>query len=367
MYRNTQRVIYIIFLLFLIEIGAYFALRVLPSSLVYRPFPITESAFSTYMQRRNDVTGWPANGDDRHTWNGARFSPLFSSTNEEACLAVFGDSFAWGDGVAADEAWPELLAKARGCAVANYGVGGFGSDQALLRFLSLQPTGKKVLLTFIAENILRNVNQYRDLLYPSTGFGLKPVFSMHEQKLFAHPLPRLTYSEYLEFIQAPAQVLEHEFFVPGGESGIQSMQFPYVLTGFRLFKHFHVRSKLNSAPRYLEFYLPGHTSNALQTTFHIIKAFQVEAERMNRQFSLILLPLCDELDYFLHYHTRITEPLLKQLDEAKVPYIDLFPVFLNANQEGGFEQYFQSCSGHYNAKGNSFVAKHLNLALSVER
>src|SRR5512147_1251033 len=50
-------------------------------------------------------------------------------------IAVFGESFVHGDKVANEETWPHLLEiAAADVEVLNFGVNGYGTDQALLRY-----------------------------------------------------------------------------------------------------------------------------------------------------------------------------------------------------------------------------------------
>src|SRR5207249_8434311 len=75
------------------------------------------------------------------------------------CVATYGDSFTLG---AADDAtWPHHLARALGCPVANYGIGGYGSAQALMLFRAQRRLDRApvVILAPLTETGMRNVNQ----------------------------------------------------------------------------------------------------------------------------------------------------------------------------------------------------------------
>jgi len=69
--------------------------------------------------------GWAAYGDEPRAVPGPR---------APACAFAFGDSFTHADEVDDAQAWPWLLSRELGCGVDNYGVGGYGEDQALLRY-----------------------------------------------------------------------------------------------------------------------------------------------------------------------------------------------------------------------------------------
>ena len=89
-------------------------------------------------------------------------------------IAVFGDSFTAGDDVSDDEVWSWQLERALraagiGAEALNFGVGGYGMDQALLKWLhrgiNYQPD--IVIFGLQPENLKRNVNVFRQLLDPS--------------------------------------------------------------------------------------------------------------------------------------------------------------------------------------------------------
>lgn len=103
-------------------------------------------------------------------------------------IAVFGDSFTFGDEVRDDETWPAALEHAlvaRGVAaeVLNFGVNAYAMDQAYLRW---QRDGRGyrpdvVLYGFQPENVLRNLNVFRALYFADTGMPLqKPRFVLEE-------------------------------------------------------------------------------------------------------------------------------------------------------------------------------------------
>jgi hypothetical protein len=99
-------------------------------------------------------------------------------------IAVFGDSFVFGDEVTTDETWParlEALLEKGGqrAEVLNFGVNAYGMDQALLRW---EKEGRRlapavVILGFQPENLLRNLNVLRPLFFMDTSVPYsKPRF-----------------------------------------------------------------------------------------------------------------------------------------------------------------------------------------------
>ncbi|MFQ5636352.1 MAG: hypothetical protein ACE5G3_13625, partial [Gammaproteobacteria bacterium] len=101
--------------------------------------------------------GWEPVYPNEHGYRGPAMD------TDEAAVAVFGDSYtkAHPD---LEKSWPYLLAQDLGRPVLNFGVSGYGTDQAYLRF-EKRYVGRLdvpyVVLLVMSENIARTVNVYR--------------------------------------------------------------------------------------------------------------------------------------------------------------------------------------------------------------
>ncbi len=112
-------------------------------------------------------------------------------------IELFGDSFANGADVPFAQTWGQVLEaelRRRGIAaeVLNFGVGGYGMDQALLRWRKqgrrLSP--RVVLLGFQPENVKRNVNLVRLMYVPDSRLPFtKPRFVSSGDTLRAVNVP----------------------------------------------------------------------------------------------------------------------------------------------------------------------------------
>lgn len=104
-----------------------------------------------------------------------------------ARLAAFGDSFTWCFGVDLSECWTSELEDAwPGVEVLNFGVPGYGPDQAWLRYQrqgpAYQPCG--VLIGYLVENINRVVSRFRPYLDNAAGLvAAKPRFLLEGDSL----------------------------------------------------------------------------------------------------------------------------------------------------------------------------------------
>lgn len=94
-------------------------------------------------------------------------------------VAAFGDSFVYGNEVDNDDAWAHIAESTfERLEVLNYGVGGYGLDQALLRYRAEgnQLSPHIVLIGFIADDIRRVVSVYRRFASTRSGIFTKPRF-----------------------------------------------------------------------------------------------------------------------------------------------------------------------------------------------
>jgi hypothetical protein len=184
--------------------------------------------------------------------NGSGGGPL---AEHPLTLAV-GDSFAFGDGVSDEDAWPAVLEQVSGHRVVNAGMIAFGLDQAVLRAEQLldvyQPD--TIVVAFIPHDILRSEMSYW------SGFP-KPYFDIDNGELNLHPAPQpppipfkwlrrllaysltldLLYPQFLHWQGPEAEVVHHK----GVEVGCLLMRRLAALARDR-----HIRIVILAYPQY---------------------------------------------------------------------------------------------------------------------
>jgi hypothetical protein len=109
-------------------------------------------------------------------------------------IATYGDSFTASAEVNDDETWQFYLEKQLGYEVKNFGVRGYGTDQALLKLerdIAHGEISPILILGVFEENINRIVNQFRPFYLPETDgrLAFKPVFHVKEGRLILEPNP----------------------------------------------------------------------------------------------------------------------------------------------------------------------------------
>jgi len=258
--------------------------------------------YEEYLRERDPTLGWPAPmrmDPLLMDSSGSRPVPAFPEVGR-ACVSLYGDSFTYGAEVDHEHAWSNVLSLLLGCRVANYGVGGYGSDQATLRFeLNTDDEAPVVVLGHLSENILRNVNRFRTLLYSESRWGFKPRFVLDTPGgLELLPMPTPAPDQLQDFLLHPERHLADEYFVPGGDSGLSHMSFPYTLSVLRALGHFHVRSELLGEPWFTDFYRPDHPSQGLEITARILERFVATAGSRGKAAVLVLIPTGLDLEYF---------------------------------------------------------------------
>ncbi|NIL98640.1 MAG: hypothetical protein GTO53_14275, partial [Planctomycetales bacterium] len=106
-------------------------------------------------------------------------------------IALFGDSFTYGAEVAYEDSWCGYLERQFALPglqteVLNFGVSGYGMDQAYLRWKHQGAKFKPQLVVFGLqfENVKRNTNLVRAIYNPRTGLPFsKPRFVLEEDRL----------------------------------------------------------------------------------------------------------------------------------------------------------------------------------------
>ena len=323
--------------------------------------------YDEYLRRRDPVVGWPypmQYGADLDV-NGAQRNPHFpDGPAKGSCVSLYGDSFTQGGDVSADDKrWGNLLSRELSCYVANFGMGGYGTDQAYIRFLENRSDPSAVVIFGIqTADVVRNLTRIRDLENYEKWYALKPRFILDSaQKLRLVPIPNLTEDEYLRVLteRSPQLVLEHETLHPGGPAGAVKLQFPYTLSVASNVLRFHgFRARVLRYPEWMALLERGHPLHGLEITVGITREFAQLAARRGKTPVVAILPHPDDFAYFLKkgiwpYHT-----IVEELHQAQVVHADFGPYLLAAAKQGGkrVTHYFGP-TGHYNDDGNALVAR----------
>ncbi len=331
------------------EIGAYFYTTYLAKNfgiLFYTPH-ITDS-YSTYKKRLNPLLGWPSSQAIQEQRQ-ARQAPI----------SAYGDSFTAGYGVPPEDTWSNILGRMLGCTIANYGVPGYGTDQAFLRFQSNPPDGSKIVLFgHLSENIQRNVNQLRNFLVPNQQCQTKPRFVLDDQgKLKLVPVPHVSAADYDKFINNPDLFVKDDYFLPGGPSGAQKLKFPYTLSIIKAYKFFYNRYVLGYKS-YLQFYRKDHSSKAFWITIALINKFCAETKKRGKHFIVLIFPTHEDFFYYKKNKKFVYQPLIEEFKKANIAFVDIgYEINKRWGDRNPLELFSKQRYYHFNEEGNKLIAQ----------
>ena len=345
------------------ELLAFLATSVLQrQNLVFCPLEIAES-YESYQQRVLPTLGWPPSNfahikSDFYDASGSRKIPAFPDPYETpARISLYGDSFTEGWGVKHKHAWSNALSLLLNCRVSNFGVAGYGTDQAYLRFLhNGQDPAQVVVLGIFTENIKRNVNQLRNLISTVTTCQTKPRFILNGRgQLVLVPIPRFTKTEYQDIQYHPCRFFNHEFFLPGRESGRQIARFPYLWAMMKA--SYSILKNRGQGDNFQSIYRPEHPSRGLDLMTAIIKAFCHSAHQRHKRPIIMIIPTPYDILTYQRHHQWNFQPLLDRLAKARVEYINAGPRIIK-RLHGADRRilYEPELSNHLNAEGNHLLA-----------
>jgi hypothetical protein len=272
-------------------------------------------------------------------------------------LAAFGDSFTHASDVANPSTW-EVRLEALGShlEVLNFGVPGYGPDQAFLRY---RREGRAfhphvVLIGFMSENVGRVVNTFRPFYFPNSGMAFgKPRFELDGDglKLVPNPLPdEEAYGRVLTDPQRElARVGEHDYYYQR-RSRRSALDF---LPSVRL--AWVVRDRYFDQP--IErggVYNPR--SEAFEISQRVVEAFYREVEKDGSLPVVVLFPQRRDLRARSEHKPVIYASLLDAFRRRGLLTVDLM---------GAFDRYDPQYSLarkkfiHYPPEGNEMVAHYL--------
>ncbi len=144
----------------------------------------------TTTRRNSKGDTWHLAIDDRRSRVNSLYSP-----NASIQIATYGDSFTFCDEVNDDQTWQYYLSDALAMNIANFGVGGYGPDQMLLKYEQATWSGAPpdiVILAIYEGDLNRAVTRFYPLYAPNSKqfLGFKPRYVLDQDaqlQLIASP------------------------------------------------------------------------------------------------------------------------------------------------------------------------------------
>jgi len=283
-------------------------------------------------------------------------------------VAAFGDSFVYGNEVSDADAWCAVLeARSDALEVLNYGVGGYGLDQALLRFesegMALHPD--IVLIGFTPDDLRRVVNVYRRFISSRELPLAKPRFVLSGDSLahVANPLPRR--EDYRNLLLHPAAVRAlgklDDWYSPTIYEHPLYDAFATLRVGYALWQR--LQRRVLDPNRLVRGGVFNEHSAAFLLQVAVFRAFVAAARARNADPAVILLPDRTSVESGRRGAPAVYAPLKTALLNRGIKTWDAADAFRSAF--GTVDELFAS-GGHYSPKGNRLLAQWLQGLLAAE-
>ena len=279
--------------------------------------------------------------------------------NDVVRVAVFGDSFSHADDVQNDSAWTAVWENSNSnIEVLNFGVPGYGTDQAYLRY---QKDGKAfspdiTVLGIMSENLNRNLNHfipfYRHDAWPNS----KPRFEFAPDGTFTlHENVFLTASDYQVLIDdLPATLIklgEHDWWY-------NAKYKPSVMDKSGLYRLMHYGYILFRYPWVLDSQdLYNKESEHYKILLEIIHRFSKDALESESIPVIVLFPSLEVLAQYREDGSFAYSPLVDDLKNQSIRYVDILSGF---TKYGEHLDVPELVPGHYSITGNKMVARYIN-------
>jgi hypothetical protein len=277
-------------------------------------------------------------------------------------IAAFGDSFVYSNEVATPDAWSSQIEQAcKGIEVLNYGVGGYGVDQAFLRYEAEGDAFAPdiVLMGFVADDMGRLVNRYRRFLSDRELPLFKPRYRLQGAGISLMPNPFPAISDYEEIARSPAMIIrigpDDYWYQPA----IYENPFYDFSWTVRLAVTLQIRVQrkyLDPAPIWNEDFL-NNESEAFKIQIALFEKFMETAKSRNARPYVVFFPWKEDVHGIRSGKGTSYGLLTRELDRMNIQYIDLI---------NGFVQYplepiasFFMPGEHYSRMGNQVAADQL--------
>jgi len=323
----------------------------------------------------DSVLGWRyragiATARDQTNSRGLRSAREYSAVPADSVVrvAAFGDSFVYGNEVDNANCWPMLAEHIYPrLEVLNYGVGGYGNDQAYLRFLadgrSLSP--QIAVLGFTPSDFGRIVNVYRRFLSNREWPLFKPRFVLRASgELELVPNPVRVPADYARYLDHPEAVIALGRGDAWYEPAIYENPLYNLSATIRLLTGLWVKVRR----RYLDgnrlvrngFFNRASTAFAVQT--RLFQSFAAKARAVGIVPVVIILPDRESIVRRQNGRAPIFAPLADDLRARGIDYLDVTEAFLARGMTQRPDDWFMS-GGHYSPSGNRLVAEWLGSRL----
>jgi len=281
-----------------------------------------------------------------------------------ARVAAFGDSFVYGSEVADSAAWSAIMERLfPQLEVLNYGVGGYGVDQAYLRFRAegraLAP--QLVIIGFTTDDLRRVVNVYRRFISNRELPLVKPRFTLDTLgRLVLLPEPLTHASDYARYLRAPRDIIELGTNDYWYQPAIYRDPLYDHSATVRLLTHLWlgIHRRYFAGDRLIRHGEFAPTSAAFQIQIALFEHFAAAVRSIGARPVVVIFPDRESVAEAREGRRTVLAPVIQAVAARGLEYIDLTRAFLDREAPGDVTGWFMS-GGHYSLSGNRVVAEWL--------
>lgn len=285
--------------------------------------------------------------------------PISKNPQEQTLrIAIFGDSFTHCSDVPFHQSWGQYLQEyfqkaGVNAEVLNFGVDGYGIDQAYLRWKKSGSVydPRIVILGFAPEDVLRCVNILRPLFPPAWGEGIpfsKPRFIFDHGKLQLINVPALIPDKVPEVLKniGSWDLSKHEYWLRFW--GLQEnfwFKSKFICLLYDTIRS--IRSPDRGRQQFLELY-----GEPVQISLAIIDAFARDVVAHNAFFCIVYLPDMNALARLSQGAPPQEIKIIKELIKRYPVIMPSTEMLRKAREKGSTPSSFR----HYNALENQLIA-----------
>jgi hypothetical protein len=277
-------------------------------------------------------------------------------------IAAFGDSYTHSDNVANQDAWPARIESLNPRYEAlNFGVPGYGLDQAYLRFLRNQDkfTANTVMFGMLSENVYRHINTFKPFYHRASSLPLgKPRFILTGMGLEKVPNWFVPVDKYRELLADQDKVIpvlgQNDYYYNHRlqAADCRLLYVPCALSQVNwLIREKTDRWQKNEYSALLQYDI--HAEGPA-VTLAIIQAFADAIIGKGMRPVFVVFPYKADYVQFRITGKTTYAPILNGAAAMGIPAWDAMDAFrVNGKVAYDYEQLFD---GHYTAKANQLIA-----------
>ncbi len=282
---------------------------------------------------------------------------------DSTLISSYGDSFTYCANVPNDQTWQTFLARKLGTNVLNFGVGGYGTDQAALKHDSHNTVKASItLLGILPENINRIVNIYRPFYMYNDSLRLtKPMFMKQASgiQLIPNPIQRASDIAKLHDLAFLEKLGDLDYWFQFDKK-LPPLGFPWtfsllnwsepVLNQLML----HVPASLSGDTKRRYHWNLFEEPGPCEIMAHVVDLFVSNCRKRNSIPIVIFMPHKDYISELRSYGLNRIEPIKQFMVKREYLFIDAIEAMAElkpsrAELDGWYE-------GHATSEGNRILA-----------